>query len=450
LRFWPWLALVLAFATAVWHNIDFPEDVDPEFPAVVRPTFNRRPPPAYRLAEPGDTLDRIAIYTSALALVLSLVGLSVRRGGLWPAAVALSAAAWWHAVTPGPTFDGWHGLGWRAMFDSTSPLGLRLILALAMLALIAIVAGTLWRYRVQREQLCNIAKERRVAGLLIVAVVLVVLRQFDIPGVEPVGYWPRCAFLTGLIAFNIVLIRMLPRRNVGRVWLRRSLYSAAMLGSWLLLVFSGIAVTVTHRPIDRFRAIVPGRIYISAMPTAKGLEIIQNRHHFKTIIDLFPEDTPLRSSRLPMEKRFAREHGINLVINNSDPTQANEFLDKTLELAQDPSAWPILVHCHACMDRTPAWWGIYRFVVKGDRLEDILKDIERHRGLRPKASVTLLYNRVLEPRAPERYRNDPVAAVLKECARGTDDPFYEQLSAAADLSNLADVPRVSRREPKAP
>ena len=79
LRFWPWLGLVLAFLMAVWHDIDFPEDVDPEFPAVVRPTFNRRPPPAYRLAEPGDTLDRIAIYTSALGVVISLVGFSVRE-----------------------------------------------------------------------------------------------------------------------------------------------------------------------------------------------------------------------------------------------------------------------------------------------------------------------------------------------------------------------------------
>jgi hypothetical protein len=286
--------------------------------------------------------------------------------------------------------------------------------------------------------------------LLIVAAVLVFLRQFEVPGVEPVGYWPRCALLTGLIAFDMALFRTIPRRRVGRVWLRWSLFSVGAVASWLALVFGGIAITVIHRPIDRFRAIVPGRIFISAMPTAKGLETIQSRHHFKTIIDLFPEDTPLRSSRLPMEKQFAQKHGINLIINTSDPTEANAFLDKTLELARDPNAWPILVHCHACMDRTPAWWGIYRFVVAGDRLEDILKDIERHRGLRPKASVTLLYNRVLAPRAPERYESDPVAALLQQCAVGTHDPFDDQVAAAAaDLSNLADVPRVSRREPPA-
>ena len=316
--------------------------------------------------------------------------------------------------------------------------------------MIAIVAGSLWCHRERRGELWRATRSRGVAGLLVVAVVFVLLRQIEIPGIEPVGYWPRCALLTGLIAFDIALLRMLSRPKGGRVWLRRSVYGLAATSAWLALVFGGIAVTVIHRPIDRFRAIVPGRIFISAMPSAKSLEIIQSRHHFKTIIDLFPEDTPLRSSRLPQEMRFAREHGINLVINNSDPAEANAFLDKTLDLARDPNAWPILVHCHACMDRTPAWWGIYRFVVVGDRLEDILKDIERHRGLRPKASVTLLYNRVLAPRAPERYKNDPVAALLMECARGTHDPFEDQLANGADLSNLADVPRVSRREPPAP
>jgi len=93
-----------------------------------------------------------------------------------------------------------------------------------------------------------------------------------------------------------------------------------------------------------------------------------------------------------------------------------------LALAQDPSAWPILVHCHASMDRSPAWMGLYRFVVQGWPLADALREIERHRGLRPKASVTLLYNRVLPQLAPERSALDPTVPVLRECAAGTADP----------------------------
>ena len=87
------------------------------------------------------------------------------------------------------------------------------------------------------------------------------------------------------------------------------------------------------------------------------------------------------------------------------------------------------------MDRTPAWMGIYRFVVEGRPLDEILREIEGHRGYRPKASVTLLYNRVLPRLAPERYRNDPTAALLRRCAEGTIDPYYDELRGRARRAN---------------
>ena len=109
-------------------------------------------------------------------------------------------------------------------------------------------------------------------------------------------------------------------------------------------------------------------------------------------------------------------HGIHYVVSPSDVASSDAFLDETLRLARDPSAWPILVHCHACMDRTPAWMGIYRFVVEGRPLDEIFREIEAHRGYRPKASVIMLYNRVLAPCASEQYAHDPTAALLRRCA----------------------------------
>src|SRR5262249_34293729 len=81
---WPWLVLALTVIPAIWHVVDFEEDVDPEFPQVVRPTFSVVPPAAYRLAEPGDTLDRVALYLASASLVLAAYGLVLTRGGgLW-------------------------------------------------------------------------------------------------------------------------------------------------------------------------------------------------------------------------------------------------------------------------------------------------------------------------------------------------------------------------------
>jgi hypothetical protein len=73
-----------------------------------------------------------------------------------------------------------------------------------------------------------------------------------------------------------------------------------------------------------------------------------------------------------------------------------------------------------------------------------MTEIERHRGYRPKASVTLLYNRVLSPRAPERYAADPTASLLRTCAEGTRDPYYDQLRAETRDANPSTAPRVSR------
>ena len=119
---------------------------------------------------------------------------------------------------------------------------------------------------------------------------------------------------------------------------------------------------------------------------------------------MFPEQTPERSLLLPEELRFAREHGVNYIGNDQgDDPSGEAFVARTLTLAQDPSAWPILVHCHASMDRSPAWMGLYRFVVQGWPLADALREIERHRGLRPKASVTLLVqSRPASPRPRAR------------------------------------------------
>jgi len=416
-RHWPWLIVALTVIPAVWHVLDFDEDVDPEFPTVIRPTFSRVPPSAYRLAEPGDTLDRIMIYMSAASVVLATSGLLLHRGhGLWPAGLALSLAGLWYSATPGPTVDGWYGLGWRSIFDPRAPLQVRAGLLVVALALATIVAVTSFRRRHQLRDIWAHARNKGTSWLWVAALVLVAARQFEIPGVEPEGYWPRWALIWGLLAFDLGLaIELAPGfRSKARALLVLPLF----LPSWLILVVAAIALTWYHRPLARLKVVEPGRIYISAMPTLRGLKVAQARHPFRTIINLFPEDTPQGSPLLPDELKFAREHGIRYVGSPSDPSEAasSAFLDKTLALAQDPTAWPILVHCHGCMDRSPAWMGIYKFVVEKQPLRAVMQEIERHRGYRPKASVVLLYNRVLPPRAGERYWADPTAALLRECA----------------------------------
>jgi hypothetical protein len=425
----PWMVLASVAGIAVWHVFDFSEAPELDFPRVVRPFFNTLPPAAYRLAEPGDSLDRIGLYfaSAASALALVAIGFRLRSGGeegpgglaLWPTALALGLAATWHASTPGPTFDGWHGLGWRILLDPAVAIGTRSALAAFALGLIGIIVANLAGAWPARGDWMARGREVGIRGLLATSAVLVALRQVEVPGVEPVGYWPRCAFDLGVLAFGLALIRARPLGD--RRWdVRRSLGFAMACG---LLVLSGVGLTAYHRPISRLRAVVPGKIYIGAMPSYLGLSIEQERLHFRTIIDLFDESSTQASPHHEDELRFVREHGLGYLGSPSDGMESDRFLDETLAIARDPDAWPILVHCHGCMDRSPAWMGIYRFLVEGRPLAEVFREIERHRGSRPKAVVTLQYNRKLPPRAPGRFEADPTAQVLRRCVEGTRDPF---------------------------
>ena len=58
----------------MWYVLDFENDIDPELPLVVRPTFSPYPPAAYRFAEACDTIDHVAVYVSSAALVLAAWG----------------------------------------------------------------------------------------------------------------------------------------------------------------------------------------------------------------------------------------------------------------------------------------------------------------------------------------------------------------------------------------
>ncbi len=427
---WHWLALLALVGVAVWHAVDFADTPDADFPKVIRPHFNTHPPAAYRLAEPGDTLDRIGLYLASASLVLSLAALgrigSRRRAGdddgwnLWPTALAVALAATWYAATPGPTFDGWHGLGWRTMLNPAAPVQIRLGLGLAALTLAGIGIINLVRVWPIRERIWTDAGRARVRALLGLAVMLVGLRQVVIPGLEPVGYWPRCAFDLGVLAFLLALVRLHPG-GTDPVRVRTKLGVGVV---WGLVVVAGIAMTTYHRPLARLHAVVPGRIYISAMPSYRGLAIEQERLGFKTIINLFDEASTQASPYHADEIRFVREHGLRYLGSPSDGLESDRFLDETFALAQNPDAWPILVHCHGCMDRSPAWMGMYRFLVEKQPLAAIYREIEQHRGTRPKAVVTLQYNRKLPKRAPEQFANDPTGPILLECARGTTDPFH--------------------------
>jgi hypothetical protein len=356
---------------------------------------------------------------------------NVRTPG-WAAATVVSAAGYWHAATPGPLADGWYGLGWRIILDPRAPFANRLIMAGLAMGVMAVVIWACFRRPWRTFWLA--ARDCGVLWLSIAAALLLVARQVAWLDFEPIGFWPRWLYVWGLFAWSFVLVRLAPPVPLG--WSRPAILGT-MIAVSLGLDFVGRGLFWYQRPIHRLREVEPGRIYLSAMPTYRGLKIAQERYHFRTIINLFPESTPEQSPHWPNEMRFVREHGLKYLGNPSrDGAGGDAFIAQTLELSRDPAAWPILVHCHASMDRSPAWMAMYRFVVQGWTLADAIKELERHRGLRPRASVTVLYDQVLPRLAPERCAADPTFALLKKFAEGSGE-FRAQAADPAGYENSA-------------
>ena len=142
-------------------------------------------PSAYRLAEPGDTLDRIMLYFAAASVVvLPSAGLVLNRGGmLWPAgSAARFGRTLWYSATPGPTVDGWYGLGWRTIADPQAPPVVRATLSCGAIFLGSIVGWTLVRQRGRLAAYWVHSGANGTRWLWITGWVLVLARQFDLPG----------------------------------------------------------------------------------------------------------------------------------------------------------------------------------------------------------------------------------------------------------------------------
>ena len=110
---------------------------------------------------------------------------------------------------PGPTFDGWHGLGWRSIFNPATPTGTRVALVIWGASLLVVILVNLaWSWPDRRDWWRR-ARELRIRGLLATASVLVLAPPVLVPEVL-VGAGQECSFDIGLLAFGLALIRARP------------------------------------------------------------------------------------------------------------------------------------------------------------------------------------------------------------------------------------------------
>jgi hypothetical protein len=123
----------------------------------------------------------------------------------------------------------------------------------------------------------------------------------------------------------------------------------------------------------RLREVTPGQFYRSGQMTVEGYQDAVERLKIRTVVNLRDDmpDPDVRQSffdgRTVKESELCRRLGVNWVFIAPDlipkgriPASRPAAIDKFLELLDDKSAYPILVHCNAGLNRTGVIVAVYR------------------------------------------------------------------------------------------
>jgi len=170
---------------------------------------------------------------------------------------------------------------------------------------------------------------------------------------------------------------------------------------WALAIIVGAAVIavpfVRYRMVyeseKRFREVTPDKFYRCGQMTADGLRNKIREHQIKLVINLqdeYPDpllsegywDSPhIPESQVCTQEgakftfiSWAGERGL-LARNEASPTHRPPVIDEFLKLCDDPSNYPILIHCMAGLHRTGALTAVYRMEYEGWSIADAVREL---------------------------------------------------------------------------
>jgi tyrosine-protein phosphatase SIW14 len=141
----------------------------------------------------------------------------------------------------------------------------------------------------------------------------------------------------------------------------------------------------------RLRVMVPGRVYRSGQMTAAGLADAVHRLRLQTIINVqddFPDpdlDRSFWDSRTIKESELCQRLGVrfiqlapDLISRREVPQHRPATIDQFLDLMDDPSNYPVLIHCKAGLHRTGVLAAVYRMEYQGWSHEEAYRELRAH------------------------------------------------------------------------
>lgn len=157
----------------------------------------------------------------------------------------------------------------------------------------------------------------------------------------------------------------------------------AWVGAALLAVLIAAPPIAYHRALydhhKRLREVTAGKFYRSGQLTADGLRDAVQRYGIKTVINLQSEnrDPQMKqsswSSTKVSEVDLCRQLGVRNVYLNADqlrsdrmnPEAVPDAVASYLNVLDDPTCYPVLVHCRAGLHRTGVLTAVYRMEYEG-------------------------------------------------------------------------------------
>jgi protein tyrosine/serine phosphatase len=137
--------------------------------------------------------------------------------------------------------------------------------------------------------------------------------------------------------------------------------------------------------------VVPGKLYRSGQMTAEGFRNAIERLHIRTVVNLQEEypDPDLKESYFDgsqiKESEVCSELGVKYVFIAPDllprrqaPPGRPEAIEKMLAVMDDPSNYPLLIHCRAGLHRTGCMAAIYRMEYEGWTPEQAVEEMKEH------------------------------------------------------------------------
>jgi protein tyrosine phosphatase (PTP) superfamily phosphohydrolase (DUF442 family) len=163
----------------------------------------------------------------------------------------------------------------------------------------------------------------------------------------------------------------------------------------LLVVIVGVVPVVFYRSVyaygKRLRVVIPGRIYRSGQLTVAGFTDVVHQLGIQTIVNLqddYPDPDLCQSfwdRRTTKESELCHRLGVRYVLIEPDlisrtriPAERPAAIDRFLELMDDASIYPVLIHCKAGLHRTGLLSAVYRMEYQGWSNGEACRELRAH------------------------------------------------------------------------